>query len=143
VRAPFRPERNGNENRLCRGPLDQPSDDGGHVASDAREALVFQRMDGGTSAAVQPNGRPDRSELVRPFAAEAARTEVGLRLPAALAPGPPHRAPPQAAHGANEIVRELGAEQPVAHQTFGRQQQALEGDRERARHATRARLLRA
>lgn len=131
MRAPLRPERNGNENRLGRGSLDEPSDDGGHVAPDAREALVLQRMDGGSSAAVQPNGRPDRPQRIRPFAAEAAGTEVGLRLPAALAPGPPHRAPPQATHGADEIVRELGTEQPVANETLGRQEQTLEGVSER------------
>ena len=49
-----------------------------------------------------------------------------LRLPAALAPGPAYRPPAQAANAADEIVRELRTEEPVAHQTLGGQEELLE-----------------
>ena len=116
-----------NEHRPGRRTLEEPYHDGRHVAADAGESLVLQRMDGAPGAAIQPHRRADRLELCRPLAAQAAGAEMRLRLPAAFAPWPAHRAPAQPAHRAHDVVDELGTEEAVADETFRGQEQLLEG----------------
>jgi hypothetical protein len=126
-RTPFGAERDRHEHRLSGWSLDQLGHDRGHVVPDAREPIVFQGMDSAARAAVEPHRRPHRGELAGPGAAQPARTEMRLRLPAAFAPGPAHRSPTQPTDAADEVVAELRTEEPVAHQTLGGQEQLLEG----------------
>lgn len=124
--TPFGAQRNRYEHGVGWRPLDQLGHDSGHVARHARQTIVFQGMDGAARAAVEPNRRARRRELGGPWATQSAGTKMGLRLPATLTPGWTHRSPAQATHAADEIVAELGTEEPVAHQTLGGQEELLD-----------------
>lgn len=134
ARASPCPERDRDEDCIWGGALEQPGDDGGHVAPDPGEAVVFHGVDRGSGARFEPHRRTDRAELRRPLAAQPAGPEVRLRLPAALAPGAPDRTPPQAADATHDIVCELGTEEAVTHEALGREEQLLECVSERGTH---------
>ena len=99
---------------------------GRQIVGDPWQGAVLERVNGVAGAFLQPDRGSDRSKRGRPLRAQAAGTEVRLRLPATLAPGRAHRSPPLSADGTQDSVRVARHQQRVTEQAFRREKQLLD-----------------
>ncbi len=82
----------------------------------------------------EPDRGSHRGQGGGPVAAQPARTEMRLRLTAAVAPGRPHGTPALATQRADDSVGVTTAEESMARQTLGGKEELLDG---LAKHAAR------
>src|SRR6266516_3722827 len=136
----LRGEGNRDQGRRSVGGGTQSTHGGRQIVGDARQAAVLERVHGLAGALLQPHRRPHGLQRTRPRCAETTRTEIGLGLPAAIAPGRTHRSPALAADGTHDAVSVARREQRLTHQALGRKQKLLD---RRAKHGARAARRRA